>query len=84
MLPNSPHVKDVVIGKSGIIEGGKPGLTVIDMSSISPLVSREIYDVLEKKGINMLDAPVSGGEPKAVDGTLSVMVGGKHEIFNKY
>ena len=84
MLPNSPHVKEVVLGEKGIIEGAKAGLTVIDMSSISPIVSREIYLELEKKGINMLDAPVSGGEPKAINGTLSVMVGGKTEIFDRY
>lgn len=84
MLPNSPHVKEVVLGKNGIMEGGKPGLTIIDMSSISPIVSRELAAELEKVGMNMLDAPVSGGEPKAIEGTLSVMVGGKTEIFTKY
>jgi len=84
MLPNSPHVRDVVLGKNGIIEAGKAGLTIIDMSSISPIVSREISFELDKVGMNMLDAPVSGGEPKAIEGSLSVMVGGKSEIFNKY
>jgi len=84
MLPNSPHVKQVVLGENGIIEGAKPGCVVIDMSSIAPLVSREVAGQLAKKGIEMLDAPVSGGEPKAIDGTLSVMVGGKKEIFDKY
>jgi 2-hydroxy-3-oxopropionate reductase len=84
MLPNSPHVKDVVLGKNGIIEGAGEGLTVIDMSSISPIVSRELSAELEKHGLNMLDAPVSGGEPKAIEGTLSVMVGGKQEVFDKY
>lgn len=84
MLPNSPHVKEVVFGKNGIAEGGKPGLTIIDMSSISPIVSRELAMELEKLGMNMLDAPVSGGEPKAIEGTLSVMVGGKSEIFTRY
>ena len=84
MLPNSPHVKDVVLGNDGIIEGGKSGLTIIDMSSISPIVSRDISLKLSEKGIYMLDAPVSGGEPKAKDGTLSVMVGGPLEIFDKY
>ena len=84
MLPNSPHVKAVVLGSGGIIEGAKPGAVVIDMSSIAPLASREVYSALEAKGIDMLDAPVSGGEPKAIDGTLSVMVGGKKEIFDKY
>ena len=84
MLPDSPDVEEVVLGDKGIVKGGKPGLTVIDMSSISPIVSRKICSELEKKGINMLDAPVSGGEPKAIDGTISVMVGGKLEIFNQY
>lgn len=84
MLPNSPHVKEVVLGENGVIEGAKAGMVVIDMSSIAPLASREIYTELEKKGVEMLDAPVSGGEPKAIDGTLSVMVGGKKEVFDRY
>lgn len=83
MLPNSPQVKEVVLGADGVIEGARPGVTVIDMSSIAPLVSREIAAELAEKGIELLDAPVSGGEPKAIDGTLSVMVGGKQEIFDK-
>jgi len=83
MLPNSPHVRDVVLGEGGIIEGAAKGSVVIDMSSIAPLVSREIAAQLNEKGVEMLDAPVSGGEPKAIDGTLSVMVGGKKEIFDK-
>lgn len=83
MLPNSPHVKQVVLGENGVIEGAKSGAIVIDMSSIAPLVSREVSAKLAEKGIEMLDAPVSGGEPKAIDGTLSVMVGGKQEIFDK-
>ena len=83
MLPNSPHVKQVVLGENGIIEGAKAGAVVIDMSSIAPLVSREIAAKLAEKGIEMMDAPVSGGEPKAIEGTLSVMVGGKKEIFDK-
>lgn len=84
MLPNSPQVKEVVLGKDGIIEGAHKGLTLIDMSSIAPLASREIAAKLEEKGVDMLDAPVSGGEPKAIDGTISVMVGGKQEVFDKY
>ncbi|EGO63099.1 tartronate semialdehyde reductase [Acetonema longum DSM 6540] len=84
MLPNSPQVREVVLGENGVIEGAKPGLTVIDMSSIAPLASREISQKLTQKGVEMLDAPVSGGEPKAIDGTLSVMVGGKKEVFDKY
>jgi 2-hydroxy-3-oxopropionate reductase len=83
MLPNSPQVKDVVLGTDGIIEGAKPGTVVIDMSSIAPLTSQEIAAALAEKGIEMLDAPVSGGEPKAIEGTLSVMVGGKQEIFDQ-
>lgn len=84
MLPNSPEVKAVALGEKGIIEGAKPGCVLIDMSSISPLASREIHDALKQKGIDMLDAPVSGGEPKAIDGTLSVMVGGDKAIFDKH
>jgi 2-hydroxy-3-oxopropionate reductase len=84
MLPNSPHVKEVVLGVDGVIHGAKPGAVVIDMSSIAPLVSREIGQQLADKGVEMLDAPVSGGEPKAIDGTLSVMVGGKKEVFEQY
>ena len=83
MLPNSPHVKDAVLGENGVIEGAKRGAIVIDMSSIAPLVSREISGKLEEIGVDMLDAPVSGGEPKAIDGTMSVMVGGKKDIFDK-
>ncbi|WP_434638577.1 2-hydroxy-3-oxopropionate reductase [Klebsiella sp. I138] len=84
MLPNSPHVKEVALGEGGIIEGAKPGTVLIDMSSIAPLASREISDALKAKGVDMLDAPVSGGEPKAIDATLSVMVGGDKAIFDKY
>ncbi len=83
MLPNSPHVKAVVLGENGVIEGAKSGSIVIDMSSIAPLASREVASHLEKIGVEMLDAPVSGGEPKAIDGTISVMVGGKKEVFDK-
>ncbi|MGY6027736.1 2-hydroxy-3-oxopropionate reductase [Phytobacter sp. AG2a] len=84
MLPNSPHVKEVALGEGGIVEGAKPGTVLIDMSSIAPLASREISEGLKAKGIEMLDAPVSGGEPKAIDGTLSVMVGGDKALFDKY
>ena len=83
MLPNSPDVKAVALGADGIIEGAHPGLVFVDMSSIAPLVSREIHDALAEKSIAMLDAPVSGGEPKAIDGTLSVMVGGDKEVFDQ-
>jgi 2-hydroxy-3-oxopropionate reductase len=83
MLPNSPHVRAVVSGPRGVIEGAGPGKTVIDMSSIAPLASRENASLLAEKEVEMLDAPVSGGEPKAIDGTLSVMVGGKKDVFER-
>jgi len=83
MLPNSPQVKTVALGENGLIEGMKKGSILIDMSSIAPLVSREIAAKLAANGVEMLDAPVSGGEPKAIEGTLSVMVGGKQEIFDQ-
>jgi 2-hydroxy-3-oxopropionate reductase len=84
MVPNSPHVRAAVLGEGGVAEGAKPGTVLIDMSSIDPTESKSIGAELEKLGIEMLDAPVSGGEPKAIDGTLSVMVGGKKELFDKY
>ena len=84
MLPNSPHVKEVVLEKNGIIETMRPGSILIDMSSIAPLVSREVAAALAAKKIRMLDAPVSGGEPKAIDATLSIMVGGNRADFDEY
>ncbi len=84
MVPNSPQVKEVALGKGGIIETAKPGTILIDMSSIDPVESKKIGAALAEKGIDMLDAPVSGGEPKAIDGTLSVMVGGKKDLFDKW
>ena len=83
MLPNSPEVKEVVLGKDGVLEGAKPGIILIDMSSIAPLVSKEISAKVQEKGVKMLDAPVSGGEPKAVEGTLSIMVGGPADVFEQ-
>ncbi|MFC0142384.1 2-hydroxy-3-oxopropionate reductase [Erwinia mallotivora] len=83
MLPNSPQVKEVVLGEESVIQGAKSGTVIIDMSSIAPLASREIHAELAKKGIALLDAPVSGGEPKAIDGTLSVMVGGDKALFDQ-
>ena len=84
MVPNSPHVRAAVLGENCVADGAKPGTVLIDMSSIDPTESKAIGAELAKKGIDMLDAPVSGGEPKAIDGTLSVMVGGKKELFDKY
>ncbi|MBW7571338.1 2-hydroxy-3-oxopropionate reductase [Caproiciproducens faecalis] len=84
MLPNSPQVEEVALGKNGLIESMKLGSVLIDMSSINPMASKEISAELAKKGIQMLDAPVSGGEPKAVDGTLAFMVGGEREVFDRF
>jgi 2-hydroxy-3-oxopropionate reductase len=81
MLPDSPDVKEVILGKDGVMEGIKPGSIVIDMSSINPLVSQEIEKELRKKGVEMLDAPVSGGETGAIQGTLAIMVGGEEKVF---
>ena len=83
MLPDSPDVKEVILGKDGVLEGIQPGSIVIDMSSINPLVSQEIEKELRKKGVEMLDAPVSGGETGAIQGTLAIMVGGKEKVFNE-
>lgn len=83
MLPNSPHVREAVLGPNGVLEGAKRGTILIDMSSIAPLASREIAAKVQEKGVAMLDAPVSGGEPKAVAGTLAIMVGGPEEVFEK-
>ena len=83
MVPNSPHVRAAVLGENGVAQGAKPGTVLIDMSSIDPTESKAIGAELAKKGIEMLDAPVSGGEPKAIDGTISVMVGGKRELFDR-
>ena len=84
MLPNSPHVKSVMLEDDRLAEKMPRTAAFIDCSSINPVASREIAAELAKYGIDMLDAPVSGGQPKAIDGTLSFMVGGKQEIFNKF
>ena len=81
MLPNSPHVKEAVLGENGVIEGAKPGTILVDMSSIAPGAAQEICAAVKAKGIVMLDAPVSGGEPKAIEGTLAIMVGGDAKAF---
>ena len=81
MLPNSPHVKEAVMGENGVLEGARPGAILVDMSSIAPSASQEICAAAKAKGVTMLDAPVSGGEPKAIDGTLAIMVGGDKKTF---
>lgn len=83
MLPNSPHVKEAVLGENGVLEGAKSGSILVDMSSIAPEASKEICEAVAAKGVVMLDAPVSGGEPKAIDGTLAIMVGGDAKAFEK-
>ena len=83
MLPNSPDVKEAVLGKDGVLDGAKPGTILIDMSSIAPLASKEVSEKAKAKGVVMLDAPVSGGEPKAIDGTLAIMVGGPEDAFEE-
>ena len=84
MVPNSPQVKAVMLGENGVAAHMRPGTTFIDMSSINPVASKEIAAELAKRGVEMLDAPVSGGEPKAIDGTLSFMVGGKQDVFDAH
>jgi 2-hydroxy-3-oxopropionate reductase len=83
MLPDGPEVEEVVLGPNGILSGSKPGSLIIDMSSISPLVSQKIAATAARKKVDFLDAPVSGGEPKAIDGTLAIMAGGKPDVFAK-
>ena len=82
MLPNSPHVKEAILGKDGVLEGCKSGTIVVDMSSIAPAASQEVGAALKAKGVAFLDAPVSGGEPKAIEGTLAIMVGGDQKTFD--
>jgi 2-hydroxy-3-oxopropionate reductase len=84
MLPNSPHVRAAVLGPGGAIEGAMAGSVLVDMSSIAPAASREVCAALEARGVEMLDAPVSGGEPKAIEGTLAIMVGGKEAVFERF
>ena len=84
MVPNGPQVEDVVFSKGGVLDSAKKGSVLIDMSSIAPAVSKKVCAALAEKGIGMLDAPVSGGEPKAIDGTLAIMVGGDKGLFDKY
>ena len=82
MLPNSPDVEAVVLGPNGVLEGATPGTILADMSTISPLVSQKIYREAKQRGVRALDAPVSGGEKGAIEGILSVMVGGDKEVFD--
>ena len=83
MLPNSPQVEEVVAGPQGILEGARKGLIIIDMSTIAPAVSRKLAQEAAARGAHMLDAPVSGGSQGAVNGTLTIMIGGEREIFDQ-
>ena len=83
MLPDGPEVEQAVLGAGGVLEGVHAGSILVDMSSISPLVSQKMGAACKEKGVAFLDAPVSGGEPKAVDGTLAIMVGGDADTFSK-
>ena len=83
MVPDGPEVEQAVLGSNGVLEGARKGTIVVDMSSISPMVSQKVGAACEAKGVEFLDAPVSGGEPKAIDGTLAIMVGGSKDVFDK-
>jgi 2-hydroxy-3-oxopropionate reductase len=83
MVPDGPEVEQAILGPNGVLEGAKKGSIVVDMSSINPTVSQKVGAACEAKGVDFLDAPVSGGEPKAIDGTLAIMVGGKQDVFDK-
>jgi len=83
MLPKSEHVEEAILGVDGVLEGVKSGSTVIDMSTIDPRVSKTIAQVLLSKGVNMLDAPVTGGDTGAQAGTLTIMVGGNEDIYSQ-
>ena len=83
MLPDSADSEAAILGPNGVLEGAQPGSTIIDMSSIAPSVSQKIAAECAKKDVEMLDAPVSGGEPGAINATLAIMVGGKQEVFDQ-
>jgi len=83
MLPDSPQVEEVVLGPKGVIEGVRPGMLFIDMSTIAPATSKKIYQKMKEIGVEALDAPVSGGDVGARKGTLSIMVGGSAEAFKR-
>src|SRR5690349_5320916 len=82
MLPDGPDVEAAVLGPGGVLEGARRGSVIVDMSSINPTVSQKVGAACALKSVEFLDAPVSGGEPKAIDGTLAIMAGGKQEVFD--
>lgn len=81
ILPNFPHIKNAILGTDGVSEGTAPGTTLVDMSSITPLAPQEICRECEKGGVEMIDAPVLGGEPKTIDGTPFIMAGGERGVL---
>ncbi len=83
IVSDTPDVEQVIFGERGIVEGAKPGTVIVDMSTISPTSTKQFAERLEKKGLEMMDAPVSGGETGAINGTLSIMAGGKMEVFER-
>src|SRR5918997_1563694 len=83
MLPDSPQVREVVAGEDGVLEGISQGSLIVDMSTISPVVTEELAEAVKQKGASMLDAPVSGGDVGAIEGTLSIMVGGEEADFER-
>lgn len=83
MLPNTPHVKDVILGEGGLASTAKPGTLFIDMTSGAPGDSKDLYAALKEKDLHIIDAPVSGGEPMAIAGTLAIMVGGDKADFER-
>lgn len=83
MVPDSSTLEKVVFGKKGILEAVRSGMVLVDMSSVEPRISRKIAAALAERGADMLDAPVSGGEPGAVAGTLAIMAGGEQEVFER-
>jgi 2-hydroxy-3-oxopropionate reductase len=83
MLPDSPQVEEVVFGQRGVLEGVRAGQVFVDMSTISPLTSRKVFEAMKAKGVPALDAPVSGGQKGAIDATLSIMIGGPKAAFDR-
>ncbi|MFJ7646389.1 2-hydroxy-3-oxopropionate reductase [Lysinibacillus sp. NPDC097279] len=81
MLPEGRHVQQAIFGEHGVMQGAREGMVIIDMSSVTPVESKEMFELSAKQGVHFLDAPVSGGEPKAIDGSLTIMVGGKEDVF---
>lgn len=83
MLPDSPEVEEVILGEDGVIEGITKGALLIDMSTIAPSTAKKVYEAMQSKGVEALDAPVSGGQKGAEDGAVSIMVGGKESAFKR-